>query len=84
MILKGLHNSKESYSCVVVTQHARAMLWEQFQVEARAIRTQETATVNVWLPEGIVTSVWWVFCLLYESINWSLSSRSVSCFILKI
>ncbi|ROL46626.1 Laminin subunit beta-1 [Anabarilius grahami] len=52
-----LHNSKESYSCVVVTQHARAMLWEQFQVEAHVIRTQETATVNAWLPEGIVTSV---------------------------
>jgi len=40
------------------------MLWGQFQVEAHAILTQETAIVNVWLPEGIVTSVWWVFCLL--------------------
>lgn len=38
-------------------RHAHAMLWGRFQVEVHVIQTQETATVNVWLPEGIVTSV---------------------------
>lgn len=56
------------------------MLWGRFQVEARVIQTQETATVNVWLPEGIVTSVWCVFCLHYELIHISLCNNIINNF----